>query len=70
MQSSREKDAARRAELAKLREEDRERRQRESVDGELLYEQSLQMAKFEEQLRARQSPACNGPVIYAAAFVR
>lgn len=66
---AREKDANRRAELAKLREEDRERRLKVPTSGSMLYEQHALMSRFEMQLRARNSAAALvGPNVLGAAF--
>jgi len=65
----REKDANRRAELAKLRDEDRERRMKVPTAASMLYEQHAQMSRFEMELRSRNSAAALvGPNVLGAAF--
>jgi len=65
----REKNPNRRAELARLRDEDRERRMMIPMSASLLYEQHAQMSRFELRLRARNSAAAQfGPNVLGAAF--
>lgn len=64
----REKDANRRVELGKLRDDDRTRRMMCSTSVSQLHEQHMFVAGFEDRLKLRNSPALLGPNILAGAF--